>query len=460
MKSNNNTSQPFKIFVVDDDKIYSKLIEYNLQLNPDYEVECFTSAKEFLSHLHEKPDVITLDYSLPDMTGDEVLKRIKDFNEDIGVIVISQQTEIDTAVELLKTGAYDYIVKTKDIRTRLLNTVNNIRNNTKLKKEITTLRKEVAKKYDFQNHIIGKSPAITEIFSMIEKAINNNITVMVTGETGTGKELVAKAIHYSSKRADKPMVVVNVGAIPHDLTESELFGHEKGSFTGAANRRIGKFEEADGGTLFLDEIGEMDFSLQVKLLRALQEKEITRVGGNGVIKTDCRIIVATNKNLQEEVRKGKFREDLYFRLFGLPIELPPLRERGADVIILAKYFIEGFCNENDIPIKQLSDDAQKKLLSYDYPGNVRELKSVVELSVVMSYEDMIEPGDIIFGSSPKYDKFYDGEHSLEEYNNRIINSFLRKYDNNIRLVAEKLDISPSTIYRMLNAKGANNKSEA
>jgi len=454
MKNNNNSNQPFKIFVVDDDKIYSKLIEYNLQLNPDYEVKCFTSAKEFLSHLHEKPDVITLDYSLPDMTGDEVLKRIKDFNEDIGVIVISQQTEIETAVELLKTGAYDYIVKTKDIRTRLLNTVNNIRNNTKLKKEITTLRKEVAKKYDFQNHIIGKSPVITEIFSMIEKAVSNNITVMVTGETGTGKELVAKAIHYSSKRANKPMVVVNVGAIPHDLTESELFGHEKGSFTGAANRRIGKFEEADGGTLFLDEIGEMDFALQVKLLRALQEKEITRVGGNGVIKTDCRIIVATNKNLQEEVRKGKFREDLYFRLFGLPIELPPLRERGADIIILAKYFIEGFCDENDIQVKHLSDEAQKKLLSYDYPGNVRELKSVVELSVVMSYEEMIEPGDIIFGSSPKFDKFYDGEHSLEEYNNRIINSFLRKYDNNIRLVAEKLDISPSTIYRMLNAKGA------
>jgi len=442
-------TNPFKIFVVEDNEWYNRLIVHSISLNPDYVFESFYSGSELLENLNKNPDVITLDYLLPDFNGIDLLKRIKEHNEDIEVIVVSEQENIETAVELLKNGAYDYIVKSKDIKNRLLNTINNIRKHSNLKFRVSTLQKEVQNKYNFQNSIIGNSNAIKKIFGLIEKAINTNITVSATGETGTGKELVAKSIHYNSKRKDKPFVAVNMAAIPNELVESELFGHEKGAFTGAAFRRIGKFEEAHNGTLFLDEIGDLDFTIQAKLLRALQEKEITPVGGNKIIKTDCRIIVATNKNLKDEVKKGKFREDLYFRLFGLPIELPPLRDRDKDVLILAKYFIENFCKENDLEEKIISQEAQKKLLSYNFPGNIRELKSIIELAVVMSNNSEIKFDDIILSSDDALPEVMSKELTLRDYNHRILTTYLKKYDNNINLVAQKLDISQSTIYRML-----------
>jgi len=240
-----------------------------------------------------------------------------------------------------------------------------------------------------------------------------------------------------------------MAAIPKDLTESELFGHEKGAFTGANYRRIGKFEEANGGTLFLDEIAEMDISLQAKLLRALQEKEIVRVGSNKPVKTDCRIIVATNQNFQEAVMKGTFRQDLYYRLFGLPINLPPLRERGNDIIVLSKHFIKEFCKENGLPIKTLSKPAVDKLFSYSFPGNIRELKSVIELAITLSDDDEIEGESIILGNETLLSDHLHTEMSLREYNIKIVKRYLEKYDNNIKLVAEKLDIGVATIYRML-----------
>jgi len=242
---------------------------------------------------------------------------------------------------------------------------------------------------------------------------------------------------------------VNVTAIPAELVESELFGHEKGAFTGAAYRRIGKFEQAHGGTLFLDEIGEMELTFQAKLLRALQEKEIVRIGSNQPVKTDCRIILATNKNLLELVKQGRFREDLYFRLFGLPIELPPLRERGKDVLLMARHFIERFCKENDLPVKTLSPEAQKKLLGYAFPGNVRELKSTVELAVVMSGKEEIQAADILLSTGDILPEIMQEELPRREYMRRIIKAYLNKHEDNIPLVAQKLDISPSTIYRML-----------
>src|SRR5512145_3167996 len=327
-----------KIYVVEDNDWYNRLLVHTLSLNPDYAVKGFFNGKDFLDHLHELPDIVTLDYRLPDQNGSDLLKKIKLEHPEIQVILISEQEDINTVVELLKLGAKDYIIKSKDIRDRLLNTVQNIRKEMGLISEISKLRKEVQKKYNFKSSIIGESQVMNQVYEMIEKARNTNITVSIYGETGTGKELVTKAIHHNSKRKDKSLVAFNVAAVPSELIESELFGHEKGAFTGASYRRIGKFEEADGGTLFLDEIGEMDTSFQVKLLRALQEKEIVRVGSNQTVKTDCRIIVATNKNLREEVNKGNFREDLYYRLLGLPIELPPLRRRGNDVLILARYF--------------------------------------------------------------------------------------------------------------------------
>lgn len=447
-----NSGSKFNIFVVEDDEWYRELLAYNLELNPDYEISKFETAGECLKNLNQHPKVITLDYKLPDMEGAEVLKKIKEYNPDIEVIVISEQENIETAVQLLRLGAYDYITKANDIRDRLLNLVNNIRKNSSLKTRISTLQQEVEQKYDFEKSIIGQSPAIKKVFSLIEKAIKTNITVTITGETGTGKELVAKAIHFNSKRKQNPFVPVNMAAIPSELIESELFGHEKGAFTGANIRRIGKFEEAHEGTLFLDEIGEMDITFQAKLLRALQEKEVIRIGSNKIVKTDSRIIVATNRNLLEEVKAGNFREDLYYRLFGLPIELPPLRERGKDIIVLAKFFIDNFCRENDMESFTFTPSAQKKLLSYHYPGNIRELKSIVELAAVMANDQEIDEDVITFSTYDALPDALSEELTLREYTNRIIDIYLKKYDDNIKLVAEKLDIGVSTIYRMMKER--------
>ncbi len=443
------SEKAYKIFVVEDDDWYNRLLVHSLSLNPDYEVHGFTNGKDCLDHLNENPDLITLDYQLPDMSGLEVLQRIKKENERIQVILISEQQKIETVVELLKQGAYDYIVKSNDIKERLLNIVAFLRRNVILETELSTLKKEVQKKYSFQNSIIGSSAAIKKVYELIEKAVRTNITVSVTGETGTGKELVAKAIHYNSPRKDKPFIAVNVAAIPSGLIESELFGHEKGAFTSAMSRRIGKFEEADKGTLFLDEIAEMDPSTQVKVLRALQEKEINRVGSNNTINIHCRIIGATNKNLMEEVRKGNFRQDLYYRLIGLPIEMPPLRERGNDVLILAKYFLKEFCNDNNLEPKTITPDAGSMLLSYEFPGNVRELKSIIELAATLSNGKEILTSDILTGSGDILPEVLNSEMTMREYERRIVDSFLKKYDNNIRLVSEKLDVGVSTIYRML-----------
>ena len=443
------TEKPFKIFVVEDSEWYNRLLVHTLSLNPDYEIKSFFNGSDLLKSLHESPDIITLDYKLPDTTGLELLTRIREENGDIQVILISEQGDIDTVVSLLKLGAYDYITKSDDIKDRLLNTVKNVRNGIGLKREIITLRKEIQQKYSFSNTIIGESRAIKSVHDLISKALSTNITVVISGETGTGKELVAKAIHYNSGRKDKSFVTVNVAAIPSELIESELFGHEKGAFTGATARRTGRFEEADGGTLFLDEIGEMEISLQSKLLRALQEKEIVRIGSNKPVKTDCRIVVATNKNLKEEVKKGKFREDLYYRLLGLPIELPPLRERENDVLILAGFFIGRFCAENKIPLKKLSLASQKKIISHTFPGNVRELKSIVELAVTLSDNNEIEPSDLLIDAG---DQPYDepaGSLTLRQYEIKIIKSTLKKNNNDIRAAAEILDIGVSTIYRIL-----------
>jgi DNA-binding NtrC family response regulator len=443
------SEKPFKIFVVEDSEWYNRLLVHTLSLNPDYEIKSFFNGKDFLNCLFESPDIVTLDYRLPDFTGLDVLKRIREENADVQVILISEQADIETVVSLLKMGAYDYISKTEDIKDRLLNTVKNIRNGIGLKREITTLRREVQKKYSFRDSILGESHAIKTVYDRIEKALSTNITVIISGETGTGKELVAKAIHYNSKRKDKSFVTVNVAAIPSELIESELFGHEKGSFTGAAYRRIGRFEEADGGTLFLDEIGEMELSLQAKLLRVLQEKEIVRIGNNKPVRTDCRIVVATNKNLKEEVKKGNFREDLYYRLLGLPIELPPLRERENDILILARYFNGKFCEENNILLKKLSVQSQKKLMSYPFPGNVRELKSVIELAVTLSATDEIEPADLVVDRGDPLSDVASDNLTLREYQVKIIKATLKKNNNDIRLAAEKLDIGISTIYRIL-----------
>jgi two-component system response regulator AtoC len=438
-----------EIFVVEDDEWYAEFISYTLSLDQDVHVTKFLNGEDCIKNLKSNPDVITIDYRLPDMSGETLLKSIKDHNPDIEIVVISEQEKIEIAVELLKLGAYDYIVKSKDIRERLLNVIRNLKKQSELKKQLVNLQSEVEKKYDFEKMIIGQSQPVKKIFSLIEKAIHTNISVTITGETGTGKDLVAKAIHYNSERKKNPFVAINMAAIPKELVESELFGHEKGAFTGAHISRKGKFEEADGGTLFLDEISEMDLTLQAKLLRALQEKEVTPVGSNKSIKVNCRILVATNKNLLQKVKGGTFRDDLYYRLFGLGINMPPLRERDNDILILAKHFMKAYCKENNMTEKVLSREAQKKLITYTYPGNVRELKSVIELAVVLSNNHEIEAEDINFSEDETLPEMINRELTLREHNLRIVKSYLKKYDGNVKEAAKKLDIGFSTIYRML-----------
>lgn len=443
----------FKIFIVEDDPFYGEMLKYHISLNPDYSVEKFQTGKDFLNNLHRNPSVVTLDYTLPDISGLEVLKKIVAYNPNIPVIIVSGQEDVSTAVNLLKEGAYDYFVKNDETKDRIWNSLKKIREKLDLEKEIDSLKEEIGRKYIFGNIIKGNSPGIKKIFSLIEKAIQTNITVSITGETGTGKDLVAKAIHYNSAKANLPFIAINVSAIPKELIESEMFGHEKGAFTGAVTRKIGKFEEAGKGTIFLDEIGEMDQYMQVKLLRVLQEKELNRVGGNEVIKVNARVIIATNRNLAEEVKKGNFRQDLYFRLLGLNINLPPLRDRGNDILLLAKYFVDEFCKENDLQKKSLSQKAQEKLMNYDFPGNVRELKAIMELAVVMANSEVIDDNDISLSVATRSSNFLmDEEDTLQGYNKKIIKHFLEKYDNNILEVAKKLDIGKSTIYRMIKNK--------
>lgn len=440
-----------RIYILDDDPWYATMLHHYLSLNPDYEVTVFNDEQSFFAQLHNKPDVVTLDYSLPKQTGEEVLKKIKHDSPDTDVLVVSGQEDVGTAVSLLQAGAADYIVKNEDTKDILWNVIIRLQQIKSLKTEVSELKSQLKHRYDINKMIIGQSDAMQKVFQLIEKAAQTNITVSITGETGTGKEMVAKAIHHNSSRQQYPFVALNVAAIPRDLLESELFGHEKGAFTGATGKRLGKFEEAHKGTLFLDDIGEMDLTLQAKLLRVLQEREITRIGSNTVVPIDVRIIVATHRNLTEEVKAKRFREDLYYRLLGLPISIPPLRERGNDIIVLAKHFLQQFCKDNQLPEKTCSTAAFDKLRNYSFPGNVRELKSIVELAAVMADGSNIEADNLTLFNNNKEADLLQEEMTLRDYERKIIQHYLEKYDYDILLVAKKLDIGKSTLYRMVQA---------
>ena len=446
-----STPLPFSIVIVEDDPWYGQLLQYHLSLNPDYQVTLYTSGQELLHNLHTIPDVVTIDFGLPDMEGRELLRRIRERQPELPIIVISAQSKITTAVELLRMGASDYLVKDEYTKDLLWNAVLKIRETSRLRQQVQHLQKQLQEKYDFNRLLKGNSPAIQRTFHLMERAAQTPVNVSVTGETGTGKELVAKAVHLKSERSKKPFVAVNMAAIPTELLESELFGHEKGAFTGAIGRKIGKFEEANGGTLFLDEIGELSLPMQAKLLRVLQERELQRVGGNERIKLNVRLITATHKNLAEEVKKQVFREDLYYRVIGLPIELPPLRERGSDILFLAKHFLEEFCQEQGRPVPGLSEETQVRLLAHSYPGNVRELKTIMELAAALCNGQEILPRDLMFtpATSGTDLGLLSEQRTLREYSRYIIRHHLDKYDHNVPLVARKLDIGRSTIYKMV-----------
>ncbi len=386
-----------KIFIVEDDQFLGNLIKRTLEKLDNMDVTHFLTPEDCLKNLHQNPDIVSIDYNLPGMNGVELLEKIRNYNDAIQCIMVSGQEKLDVVIDTYKKGVVDYIIKDDNALINLENSVKLLSKTVYLRQENESLKELVIDRNKYTN-ILGNSGPVLKVLRMIQKVEKSNIMVLVTGQSGTGKELVARAIHYNSQRAKKPFVTVNMGAIPDDLIESELFGHEKGAFTDARDRRIGKFEEANEGTVFLDEIGEMDLMMQTKLLRVLQEKEVTRIGSNKSIKLDVRVIAATNRNLVHEVKEGRFREDLFYRLQGFLIHLPPLFERGDDVVLLSKSFLNEFCKENKMPTIALSKEAVKFLLDYKWPGNVRELKAVIERAAIMSENNTILPADLVFAN--------------------------------------------------------------
>ncbi|MFZ1843723.1 MAG: sigma-54 dependent transcriptional regulator, partial [Nitrospira sp.] len=360
-------------------------------LEPTYEIlEAADAAEGLKSFKHDAPDLVLLDVILPGTDGLAALQTMRTENRAVPVIMLTGTKSVKTAVDAMKLGAADYLSKPFDVE-ELQIVIERTLGKQELEQEVRQLRAQVVQRYAFHN-LIGKSPAMQEIYAKIEQVADSRTTVLVTGESGTGKELVAKAIHYNSARRERPFVALNCAALPETLIESELFGHEKGSFTDATARRVGQFELAHTGTLFLDEIGDLSAATQAKLLRVLQEREFTRVGGVQSIKVDVRIVAATNKNLDEMVRKNQFREDLYYRINVIALYLPPLRERGEDIALLAKHFLAKRIEEEKRPPQEFTKGSLELISHYPWPGNVREMENIIEQAFIWSKgSDVITP---------------------------------------------------------------------
>ncbi|NOZ60913.1 MAG: sigma-54-dependent Fis family transcriptional regulator [Calditrichaeota bacterium] len=445
----------YQILIVDDEKHIAKLIEGYLKPEKKYDFSSVTNGEACLKYISEQiPDLILLDIQMPGIDGIETLRRIKEYDPRIPVIMISGLGSLEKAVQSMKFGAYDYIEKPFEDRNRLIVTVRNALMISSLQNEINELRQN----YEFEN-IIGQSGAMKEVFKSMEKVINSKVTVLVLGESGTGKELVARAIHYHDKvRANKPFVAVNCSALPETLLESELFGHEKGSFTGAMTRRIGKFEQANNGTLFLDEIGLMSPATQAKVLRVLQEKKFERVGGNDLIDVDVRVISATNTNLEEAIKKNEFREDLFYRLNVFRIRIPPLRDRKEDIPLLAAHFIRKYSQQEEKEIVGVSPEALELLMAYNWPGNVRELENAIERAVVLASTNEIATKDLPTAvRSIGERKIYESDETLatwiEKLEEQALRQALLENEGNISKTAKKLGIGRATIYRKAKKYG-------
>ncbi len=445
------------VFIVDDDYSLRRLLEVTLQ-SWGYNTQTWSSGETLLKNLDAKPDVVLLDHMLPGMSGLETLEQLRKHAPDLPVIILSAQSKIDVAIGIMRAGASDYFTKPVDLK-RLRFSLNNAVKLRALSDKVQALQDTLESTVRFDN-IISNSGAMQAVLKMVEKACRSDITVLIEGESGTGKELIARAIHFNGTRKRNPFVVINCAAIPRDLLESELFGHERGAFTGAYDRKIGKFEAASGGTIFLDEIGEMDLSLQAKLLRVLQTKQFERVGGVETIVCDTRIVSATNRTLRDMVAEKLFREDLYYRLSTFPILLPPLRERAGEITLLAEHFLTQFAGRENKSIRGISSEAMHVLTSYPWPGNVRELQSVIERSVLMAEGEEILPDDLPIGlrHSQANEVMPHGFHffatrddviPFEQLKEMIIREALEHFDGNITDAARALDMGRTTLYDMV-----------
>ena len=447
------------VALVDDDPDHARLLSIRLdrmRLGP-IETTHYASAPAFLTALDggARADLVVLDLVMPDMDGLTALPEIRQRRPGVPVVMASAQSVVRTALEAIEKGADDYLVKGDDVAERLAAIVRRAADRAELVDEIERLQAAVG-----DGEIVGESAGMARVHGLISKAVRGDLPVAILGESGTGKELVARAIHARSPRARGPFVVVNCAAIPRELMESELFGHERGSFTGAHARHAGVFEQADGGTLFLDEIGELDASLQAKLLRVLQDGRVRRVGGKEAFDVDVRVLSATHRDIPERVRAGDFREDLYYRLVQFPIPVPPLRERGADVLLLADRFLRAYTERHpDLGERRLAPAARRALLGYAWPGNVRELKSAIERAALLTDDAAIGPADLGLGTGLDATlppaTLAEGARSpdeivpFDELKRRALEHALRVCDGNIEDTSRRLGITRSTVYRLI-----------
>ncbi|MCH7515938.1 MAG: sigma-54-dependent Fis family transcriptional regulator [Bacteroidetes bacterium] len=453
------------IFIVDDEQAISKLLSFWVKDKWGYDVEVFSNSEAMLKNMSAKPDIILLDIMLPGLDGIETLQRIKQIDENLPVIMLSAQGSIEVAVDSLRDGAYDYFPKPID-QQRLELAVKNAIKSHDLTREIQRLKETVQREYSFEN-IITADRKMQDVFKLVTKVMNNTITVLIYGESGTGKELIARAIHYNGDRKDKPFVIVNCASIPRELLESELFGHERGSFTGAHQQKKGKFEIANGGTIFLDEVGELEMLLQAKLLRVIQEKEFERVGGTELIKTDVRIISATNRDLKIAVEEKEFREDLYYRLNSFPIYVPPLRQRKGDVLVLAEYFINEFNKKLGKEIKGFTKRALKLIYEYDWPGNIREMENTIERCLIITENDVVDVEDLPshlrtaenMASVDYAGPLFSNETIVpfEKLKEEAIRHALKVTKGNIVEAAKRLHLGRATIYRLMEKYSIENR---
>jgi len=435
------------ILIVDDEESVRESL--NLWFTEDgYRVECAENAKKALSILESDVfDIILTDLKMPGMDGLELLQRIKTLNKDSIIIVMTAFATVDTAVKALKEGAFDYVTKPFD-PDDLSHLIRNATRQISLAQENETLKKRVDSLESVED-LIGKSEAIKKVLKEVESVAPTNSSVIITGESGTGKELVARAIHANSLRKFYPLVSVHCGALTESLLESELFGHEKGAFTGALYNRKGRFEMADSGTIFLDEIATISQKMQVELLRVLESKKFMRVGGNKEISSDFRVICATNRDLKSMVEKGTFREDLYYRLNVMNIHVPPLRERVEDIPLLVDYFIKKYCTSMNKPLLTIEPAALKRILGYQFPGNIRELENMIERAIVVGSGKKIVLNDLPFGK----DTIDSSVESLDDFERAFILQILKKYSWNISRTAQALKVDRVTLYNKIKKYG-------
>jgi two-component system nitrogen regulation response regulator GlnG len=400
-----------KIIVADDEESMRWVLSKALK-RKGFSVDLAKDGDEALNLIKTNSyDLAILDIKMPGLSGLDLLGRVKELKSDLLVVIMTAEASMKNAIEAMKRGAYDYITKPFDLDVidAIIEKIDKAR---EMSSQVSLLKEELKDRYQLKNHN-RNSPAMREVYKTIGKVAPSDVTILIQGESGTGKELIARAIHFNSKRLGKPFIALNCAAIPKELLESELFGFEKGAFTGAFERKLGKFEQANGGTIFLDEIGDMPLDLQAKILRVLQEKEITRTGGNQSIAVDTRIVAATNQDLEERVRQKAFREDLYYRLNVVPIQLVPLRERKEDIPLLFDYFLKSSCAEMETPAKQCSDDALRLLMQYPWPGNVRELENTIKRAVILSSDPLLTAADFSSLTSQKSGQQRNEELSLE-----------------------------------------------